>query len=106
MKVLDKGEEASYNIFMDSIACCVFKESLKGIKECNDNNIDPTKTSIEIGMSVGQIALDKVIELTKDMDRDTLLKWFTEIAVVNVVSRMHESPTYRLKIGILSGIKK
>jgi hypothetical protein len=104
MKVLEKSQEQEYNNFMETIAILVMKQSFKHVKQFSDQNVDPRLNSEEIGQAMGQVVLDHIIESTKHMSREELLKWFSEIAISSVVAQMTAHPDYKGKILILSGI--
>lgn len=98
MKVLDQEKEEWYSDNMDRIAKTVFKESFKSVMLFNDNDVDPTKHSQDIGIAMGQVVLDEVIEISKDMSREELLKWTAELAISSVVNTMNNHPMYKLRI--------
>jgi hypothetical protein len=104
MKILDKEKEPEYCDFMDKIAITICKESFKGIRDMHDQNVNPTINSEELAMAMGQVVLDQVIEQTKDMSREDLLKIFSEVSIAHVVSAMQDNQGYKLKILLLSGV--
>ena len=104
MKVINKEDIPDYGRLMESVAIVTFTESVKGLRD--QNFADPKGYHEELGMAVGQVALDKVIELTKDMDRDKLLRILAELAISNSVSMMSDDETYNRRIQFLSSLKK
>lgn len=105
MKVLEESEASEYAEFMDNVACTVFRESMKGVVALDDSGVDPRKHSIDIGTAMGQVVLDDIIEFTKDMDKDTLVKWFAEITIASVVGTMVAHPQYKMKIMAKIGLE-
>ncbi len=106
MTILEKEEEKEYAEFMDTIATAVFTESVQNVMELNKTNQTVENNVNEIGMAMGQVVLDKVIELTKDMDKIKMLRIFSEMAVGYSVNMMQKHPEYKMRIAILNGIKK
>jgi hypothetical protein len=103
MHVIDKEEERDYALLMDKVAYCGYLESGKAVKNMN-LEVAPTdlrELSEAIGMAVGQIVLDKVIELTKNMDRDKLVRYFAQTAFSHTIEVMNGCPEYRKKIQVL-----
>lgn len=106
MTILEKGEETEYANFMDAIATAVFVESVHNVMELNKTNQDACDNIEEISMAMGQVVLDKVIDLTKDMSREKMLRIFTEMAIGYSVNVMQKHPEYKMRIAILNGMKK
>jgi hypothetical protein len=52
---------------------------------------------------MGQVALDVIIEMTKDMDKEKFTRLFAEIAIANVVNAMERHPEYKKRIGSIIG---
>lgn len=102
MHVLNADEEGRYGLFMDKISYCSYTESMKAVESLNVTEFDTIKPhSQAIGMAVGQVVLDKVLELTKDMEREQLIRYLTEVTFSHVVGVMNDCPEYRKKIQIL-----
>lgn len=105
MKVLSEGEAKIYSETMDLIACSVFLESMKKVAELNDNNQNPLEFQKEIGIAMGQVVLDQVIDITEDMPKEALVRWFTEVAIAHLVGSMERHPSYKehimKKIGLI-----
>jgi hypothetical protein len=102
MHIVSKEEEGQYGLLMDRIAYCGFLESGKAVKDVNKVDFEDLRPLSEaIGMAVGQIVLDKVIDLTKDLDRDTLVRFFAQVAFSHTIEVMNACPEYRMKIKIL-----
>jgi hypothetical protein len=57
-------------------------------------------------MVIGQAVLDEVIELTKHMDRDMLLKYIVETAVGHSVQTMEKHPEYKMRVLMLLAASK
>jgi len=104
MKILDPEEEEEYALFMDKIATAIYLESYKHIKELHERHVDPLINTEEIGMATGQVVLDKVIEMTKDMPKEKLLRIFTEVAISHSVNTMQRHPEYKMRIAFLNGL--
>lgn len=98
MKVLDKEEETEYSTFMENVCTTVLKESFLSIKEMHEHNVDARLNSEEIGMAMGQICLDQIIDMTKEMDRDRLVRYLAEIAIASAVNTMQSHPVYKMKL--------
>jgi hypothetical protein len=103
MKVLNPEEEQEYCDFTDAIAVCVLRESVKLVKQFNENNVNPMQHAQEISVAMGQVALDVIIEMTKDMDKEKFTRLFAEIAIANVVNAMERHPEYKKRIGSIIG---
>ena len=102
MHVIRKEEEKEYALLMDKIAYCGYLESGKAVSALNKTDFDDLKPIAEaIGMAVGQVVLDKVILLTKDMDRETLVRYFAQTAFSHTVEVMNSCPEYRRKIQVI-----
>ncbi len=104
MKLLNSEEEDAYAEFMNAVANSVFKESVKYVREFQDSNVDPLVNTEEIGMAVGHATLEVVTNFTKDMSREEILKWFTEVAIVNATNVMQSNPAYKIQLAILNGL--
>ena len=104
MKLMNPEEEQEYAEFMDKIATAVFMESYKSIKELSKQNVDATENVEEIGMSVGQIVLDNIIEATKDMPHEKLLRIFTEVSIAYATYMLQRNPGYKLQIAMLNNL--
>ncbi len=104
MKILEKGEESKFTDFMNEICTAVFMESYKSVEELKATDLNPMDNTEEIGASMGQIVLDKMIEMTKHMSRDELMKWFAEIAIMHATSFMQRHPEYKMLIAMQNGL--
>lgn len=107
MQIIEKNheKEAEYSEFMDSVACSIFSESLKGIQSLSSTGMDDStirENAGSIGLAVGQIVFDKVIELSKDMSREDLVRYLAQASAAHVVEHMNSIPAYRTKILIRS----
>jgi hypothetical protein len=101
MKILDEGkEEDDYIRAMDAVSCTIYKSSLDNSKELyNAQGLNKvSEGSKEIGIAAGQIVLDKIIEITKDMSRDDLVRWLAQSSAHMLVSVMNNNPKYRHRI--------
>ena len=104
MKVLNSEEEDEYALLMDKIATVVFVESVKHVQELNESKVDPLKSVEEISMAVGQVVLDKIIDVTKDMSREKILRIFSEVAITYSINVMQKHPEYKMRIAFLNGL--
>lgn len=105
MYVYDKEETGDiYADFLDKIANSVFRESMKEIVNLQNNQVDPTKNSQEIALAMGQVLLDEIIDHTKDMDRNELIKLLAEVSISYATSIMQANPNYKLSIAIRNGL--
>ncbi len=104
MKVLEEKDSQIYSDFMDDTACTIFKESMKSVVTLNKNGTDPLNLVDEIAVAMGQVVLDDIIERTKNMDRDTLIKWFAEVCIADLTATMVNHSEYQLKIMLKASI--
>lgn len=94
-KILSGEEDAIYRKTMDVIACDVFYESLKAVSELHEAHLNPLESHKEIGMAMGQKVLDDIINVTEDMPKEALVRWFAEVAINHVVMGMDHHPAYK-----------
>lgn len=84
--------EKLLNNFLNEIMETTFIHTCKSIDELNKNNITPLVPHLEIRTAVEEIVLDKVIELTKDMEQEQILRLLTLTSIANVLSIMNDNP--------------
>jgi hypothetical protein len=103
MIVLTEQEDLSlYDDFSTKVAVAAFKCTTDKIVELSDANVSVKDSTVELGMAGGQVVLDRVIELTKDMDRDTLVKFLAQSTSALVVKNMNQHPHYRMMVMLVS----
>jgi hypothetical protein len=101
MRILEEQEQSTYSSFMDRVAMIVMKTSVSRVTELEKQHINSLDCAEEIGMVIGQAVLDEVIELTKHMDRDMLLKYIVETAIGHSVQTMEKHPEYKMRVLML-----
>jgi hypothetical protein len=101
MRILEEHEKSAYSDFMDKIAMIVMSTSVTKVKELENQHIDAINCAEEIGLVIGQAVLDEIIELTKDMSRDLLLKYIAEIAIGHSIQTLEKYPEYKMRILML-----
>jgi len=94
LKIIPKEEEMAYAIFSGRVAYCILSNSSNSIQELHKTNSDVEGNTEEIGLAVGQIVYDKVIELTKDMPREQLVKYLAEAIFDSASGMMTLNPNY------------
>lgn len=107
MKYLNEKEDKQYSNLADDVAYIIFSESCKSLGDLNllnSTEID-TKTVEVINNAVGEIVLDKVIEETKDLTREQLIKFLTLSLESSVMTTMSKHPEYTLKV-MMRGMMK
>jgi hypothetical protein len=97
LRVLNDTEQEAYRVFMDAVACSVFKESMGGVVDILEHNpaAKPADCSEAIGSAMGQVLLDQIIDSTKYMDREAMIRWFAETAIGLAVVNMVKHPEYK-----------
>jgi hypothetical protein len=103
MHVIRKEEEKDYSLFVDKLAYCTYLHSGKAVKDvAMDVKPEELKGIAEaVGMAVGQVVLDKTIELTNKMDKDTIIRYLAQLAFSHTIEVMNQCPEYRMKIAVL-----
>ncbi len=104
MKILDKEDAKEYTEMIDNVAILIFKETCSNLKRLNEQNptFDINKVHEEIGSATGQVVLDEIISLTKDMDKEKLTRFFGEAMMAMLVSVMNANPLFMARIRLLS----
>ena len=83
----------------------MMREGIKNVSALGEDQLEKLKNTYkEIGMASGQVLLDKVIEMTKDMDRDQILRFMSEMAASIAIKRMNTDPEFRMRIKFLMSI--
>jgi hypothetical protein len=102
MKVIRDEETKPYTIVMEKLAVLILRESSKSlidIQKVRKLELESAEgISEEVGMALGQVALDFMIEETKNFDREKLLRWFTEAALSTMVNTMNQHESFRKMI--------
>jgi hypothetical protein len=100
MKVIREEEGEDFTILMEKLAVLILKESSKSLVELQQfRTLTSAKgVSQEVGLAMGQVALDFMIEETKDFDKEKLMRWFTEAAITMMVNTMTQHESYRQRI--------
>lgn len=109
MYAIRKEEELEYNMFLTKIACIIHEESQKNLKDLS-NGGELTlerirETYLDVGAAMGQIALDKVIEETKNMPQDKIIRFLTELSCSINIRTMRENPSLVQKIDLMVKLK-
>lgn len=106
MKYLNSEEEKQYCNLADEAAYIILSESCKNMSELNaDKDVDLETVEI-INTAVGEILLDKVIEETKDLSREQLIKFLTLTLESSVMNTMSKHPEYTMKVMMKGMFKK
>jgi hypothetical protein len=105
MYSIRQNEQSEYNSLMTIVACTIHKEAEKNLKQMNN----PTDEMVaemqkEIGIAVGQVILDKVIDMTNDMDRDKLIRFLAEATSSVAIRTMNEQSSFIDRIRFLCKI--
>jgi len=95
--IFEKEEMADYENIMTKIACLLYLESKKALMELNKRDISTADTDA-IGLAAGQILYDDIIELTEDMSREELVKFFAQSSIAFQIKNMNDDAEYRHEI--------
>lgn len=103
LKIIPKEEENEYALFSGKVAYCILINSTNSIQELQKANADVVSNTDQIGSAVGQIVYDKVIELTKDMPREQLVKYLAEAIFDSASGMMTLNPAYIQALLLVGG---
>lgn len=105
MGQLGEHDDEEYSEFMEKVCFAMVKQSVKTVENCNESKVDIKENIKEIHMSVGQSLEDEVIELTKNMSRETIIKLFARVAMAHSVTIMEDNPQIKFKMVMLMMMK-
>ena len=105
MLVLRDEDKEEYEMFMDLTACSVYKNSIAGLSELKKIHTEEeiiANDTDALGDAVGQIVLDRVIDLTKDMSREQMIRFLAQSSTQYLLVHMRRNEQYLNKITFLS----
>lgn len=103
MGQLQDSDDLEYAKYMREVCYAMVKESIKTVKDCNDNQVDLKENIKDIHISVNQVLEDDIIDITKDMSRETIVKILTKVSMAHSVAVMADNPM--LKMALVMQIK-
>lgn len=98
MKFLNPEEEATYSKLADTVAYVTFTESLKSVQDLPTIEDIDTETTLAVSNAVSEISFDKLLELTKDMSKEQIVKFLTTSISTVVMAAMNQHPEYTLQV--------
>ena len=98
MRIFFEQEEMDrYENIMTKVACLIYLESKRALLEMHKRELTCDDTQA-IGQATGQVIFDDIIELTADMSREELVKYFAQSAIAFQVGHMNVDDGYRRAI--------
>lgn len=105
MVILTEEEEKRHVEIADTIAGIVYTSAVDALEEMHATEVTED-ISLAISLATGQVAYDKVIELTEGMSREDILKFYTHILGMYGMQNMMNNPMYSMKVIAKSYINK
>lgn len=104
-------EEGQFTDLIDEMAGIALEGSLNAIKDIEQNSgklpdLDDLDVTDSINMAIGQVAIDKVIELSKDWPKELMIRFIANLASSQAIQMMNKQPDYIMKVAIMNMIKK
>ncbi len=98
MNALNTEETVKYVNMSNTIAYTIHKASLEAVTEIKEVDHIDMSTSKAISDRIAPIVLAKMQEITKDLDREQLIKFFTQCMSDNAVTTMMLDSNYYKRI--------
>lgn len=98
MLIITETEEIkAYSEFMTKVSISAYRAAEGNVLEMMKANpmSNPGIASHEIGVASGQVVYDRVIELTKDMPREVLVKMLAQLASTTCIDTMLKDEMFR-----------
>lgn len=105
--ILEGPEKAQFSDFLAKITTEIILESVRSIKDASDfkpgMKIDKEFT-IAAGGVLSQVTYDKVLELTKDMPKELMVKFMSEMATSCALESVNKMPEEVKKIAVMTAM--
>lgn len=100
LRVIPKEEGDAYYNYCDKVSYCIISNSYSIVAQFGKgaSKAEVVGSTDEIGLAVGQILHDKIIDMTKDMSREELVKYLAESSFHMMTTIMNKHPEYKYKI--------
>lgn len=98
-----KEEDEKYGEFMEKVCLLNLKHSVKIIRDV-EKEIDVSDNINEIHLSVGQALEDDIIEITKDMSREEIVKMLSRVSMAHSVNLMQSNSLLKIQLLKRSGL--
>jgi hypothetical protein len=100
--ITEPKEMFTFSEFMTRVSIAAYKSAAGNITDLMKAKVEPTGSTQEIGLATGQVVHDEVIKLTKDMDKDMVIKILAQLAATQAVQTMVEDKQFCQIIGLYS----
>lgn len=106
MKLLSEEEDLLLCKFLDEISKEVLSYSLNSASDLTKAGVNPSDSTDELALGLAQVVLDKTIELTKNKDREEIIRLLSTVALGNVITTMRHHPEFRQRIMLMLAMNK